>query len=221
MPLGALDQPDHAVEEGRAGRGGDADADPVGQHLRAAGDGRTIAAGFADDRSGFAGDRRLVDRSHALDHLAVGGDRIAGFDQDDIADLELGRRDEAIVLLIVCARDQLGLGLGALAAQGVGLRLAAALGDGFGEIGEQHGEPQPENDLELEADMPAAGEEVANEDHRGQHGDDLEHEHHRILDISVRGLSLTKAEPMAGMTIFGSSSADTGMLLRRWTVSIG
>jgi hypothetical protein len=33
-------------------------------------------------------------------------------------------------------------------AQGRGLRLAAAFGDRFGEIGEQHGEPQPEIDLE-------------------------------------------------------------------------
>ena len=38
--------------------------------------------------------------------------------------------------------------------------------------------------------------------------------------MSVRGLSLAKAEPMAGPTIFGSKSADTGMLLRRVEVSI-
>ena len=69
LPLGAFDQPDHAVEEGRARRRGDAHADPVGQHLRAAGDRRTVAAGFADDRRGFAGDRRLVDRGHAFDRL--------------------------------------------------------------------------------------------------------------------------------------------------------
>ena len=37
--------------------------------------------------------------------------------------------------------------------QRIGLRLAAAFGDRFGEIGEQHGEPQPEDDLELEADV--------------------------------------------------------------------
>ena len=35
----------------------------------------------------------------------------------------------------------------------VGLRLAAAFGDGFGEIGEQHGEPEPEDDLEGEAEI--------------------------------------------------------------------
>src|ERR1700730_4953568 len=40
------------------------------------------------------------------------------------------------------------------------------------------------------------------------------------LAISVRGLSLTKAEPIAGATIFGSSRADTGIRLRILEVSI-
>ena len=40
------------------------------------------------------------------------------------------------------------------------------------------------------------------------------------LDISVHGLSLTKAEPIAGRTILASDSADTGMRLRRCEVSI-
>ena len=52
--------------------------------------------------------------------------------------------------------QQLGLRLGAGLAQRVGLRLAAAFGDGFGEVGEQHREPQPEDDLEGEAEMLAA-----------------------------------------------------------------
>jgi len=41
----------------------------------------------ADDRCGFAGDRRFVDRSHALDHLAVRRNYVAGFDQHHVADL--------------------------------------------------------------------------------------------------------------------------------------
>ena len=49
-----------------------------------------------------------------------------------------------------------------------GLRLAAALGDRFGEVGEQHREPQPEDDLELEAEVLAAGHEVADQDDGGQ-----------------------------------------------------
>ena len=64
--------------------------------------------------------------------------------------LRLGAGDE-LVAPCVAAGQQLGLGFGALAPQQLGLRLAAALGDGFGEIGEQHGEPQPEDDLELES----------------------------------------------------------------------
>src|ERR1700756_1881780 len=38
--------------------------------------------------------------------------------------------------------------------------------------------------------------------------------------ISVRGLSLTKAEPIAGSTILGSVSAVTGIRLRKRDVSI-
>ena len=38
-------------------------------------------------------------------------------------------------------------------AQDSGLRLAAPFGDGFGEIGEQHREPEPEDDLEGEAEV--------------------------------------------------------------------
>ena len=92
LPLRALDQADHAVEEGRARRRGDPDLDPVGEHLRAAGDGRAVAAGLADHRRGLAGDRRLVDRGDALDHLAVGRDEVARLDQDDVAGLEARRR---------------------------------------------------------------------------------------------------------------------------------
>ena len=98
LPLGAFDQLDHAVEEGRAGRRGDAHLDPVGQHLRAAGHGRAVAAGLADDRRGLAGDRRLVDRGDALDHLAVGRDGVAGLDQDDVADLEARAGDQLVVV---------------------------------------------------------------------------------------------------------------------------
>jgi hypothetical protein len=50
------------------------------------------------------------------------------------------------------SRQQLGLALGAGLLQRFGLRLAAAFGDGFGEIGEQHREPQPQDDLEGEAE---------------------------------------------------------------------
>jgi hypothetical protein len=149
--------------------------------LRAAGHRGAIAARLADDRRRFTGNRRFVDRGHAFDHFAVRRNDVAGFDQHDVADFERGRRHQPIALRIARTGHELGLSLGALPPQRLGLRLAAAFGDGFGEVGEQHGEPQPQNDLKLEADMLAAGDEIADQNHRGQRRDDLEHEHHRIL----------------------------------------
>ena len=84
LALRPFDQGNHAVEEGRALRRGDTHLEPVGDHQRAAGDGRAVAAGLANDRRGLSGDGRLVDRGDALDHLAVGGDQVAGFDQHDL-----------------------------------------------------------------------------------------------------------------------------------------
>jgi hypothetical protein len=140
-----------------------------------------VTAGLANDRRRFAGDGGLVDRGHAFDHFAVGRDQLSGLDQDDVVDLQLGRGDQPIVLQIVPGQH-LGLGLGALAAERLGLRLAAALCNRSRKVGEQHCEPQPEDDLKLEADtLAAAGDQIANQDHRRQGADDLKHEHHRIL----------------------------------------
>ena len=58
----------------------------VGQDGGAAGDGGAVAAGLADDRRGFAGDGRFVDRGEALDDVAVAGDDVAGLDQHHVAD---------------------------------------------------------------------------------------------------------------------------------------
>ncbi len=69
--------------------------------------------------------------------------------------------------------------------QAVGLRLAAAFGDGFGEGREQHGEPEPERDLAGEAGVAADGE-VAQEQQRDQSRDDLGDEDHRIADQLAR-----------------------------------
>ena len=151
LPFGALDQRDHAVDEGRARRGGDPHLDEVGEHGRSAGDGRAIAAGLANDGRGLAGDRRFIDRGDAFDDVAVAGNDLAGFDQHDIAEAKIERvhpfDDAAEVLGIDIA---LGAGVAAGAAQSVGLRLAAPFGDGLGEIGEQHREPQPGGDLARE-----------------------------------------------------------------------
>jgi len=63
---------------------------------------------------------------------------------------------------------------------------AAAFGHRLGEIGEQHGEPQPHDDLEGEREVLAAGGEVAQENDSGQRRHDLDHEHHGVLDHERR-----------------------------------
>ena len=75
---------------------------------------------------------------------------IAGLNQHNLPEPELTcrRRHDQPRLLI---DDELGLRLFARLAQACGLRLAAPFGYGLGEIGEQHREPQPEDDLKLEA----------------------------------------------------------------------
>ena len=151
--LGAFHQRDHAIEEGRALRRGDAHLDPVGQHARAAGDGRTIAAALADHRRGFAGDRRFVDRGDAFDHVAVARDQVAGLHQHDVALLQVAVPAPTASSRAFMRREPLGRRLGARPAQRRRLRLAAAFRHRLGEVGEQHRHPQPEDDLEGEAEM--------------------------------------------------------------------
>ncbi len=164
-----FDQRDHPVDEGRARRGGDLHLDEVGQHRRSAGDGRSIAAGLANDGRGLAGDRRFIDGGDALEDLAVAGNDLARFDQDDIAEAKIERVHPFDAAAKVCGIDiALGARVAAGAAQSVGLRLAAPFGDGLGEIGEQHREPQPGGDLAREQSRPVVGHEVANEE-QGHH----------------------------------------------------
>ena len=88
-----FDQRDHPVEEALAGLRGDPNDDLVGEHPRPTCHGGAVAAGLADHRSRLAGDRRLVDRRDPLDHVAVGGDDLAGRDDDLVADRELQRSE--------------------------------------------------------------------------------------------------------------------------------
>ena len=83
--------------------------------------------------------------------------------------------------------------LGAGLAQGGGLRLAAALGHRLGEVGEQHGEPQPGGDEPGEEVLLAGGvAEVAEEQDRGEHAADQHHEHDRVAGLHA-GVELAEA----------------------------
>src|SRR5262249_17236871 len=110
--------------------------------------------------------------------------------------LELGGGHLAPVL-------QVGDRLGAGGAQRVGLRLAAALGERLGEVGEDDGEPEPDRHGEREPrGLGAAAEGGIPEgladpaDRRDQRAY-LDHEHHRVADL-VAGIELLDAGPQRG-----------------------
>ena len=141
LPFRAFDQRDHPIEKGVPGVGGHADLDPVRQHLRAAGHGRAVAAGLADHRRRFARDRRLVDRRHTLDDLAVGRDELAGLHHHHVVLAQRGgRHGLGLPAGGQPVRHRLGPGL----AQRVGLRLASPFGHRLGQVGEQDRGPQPQ-----------------------------------------------------------------------------
>ena len=50
-------------------------------------------AGFAGDGEGFAGEHGFIDAARAFDDDAVGGDAVAGADEDVVADVEGGDGD--------------------------------------------------------------------------------------------------------------------------------
>ncbi len=174
---------DHAVEEGLAGVGGDADLDLVGEDAGATGDGGAVAAGLADDGGGLAGDGGLVDGGHAFDDLAVAGDHGAGDDDAEVAGTEVGA---GAIFGSAVGTDADGDGIGLGAAEGVGLGLAAAFGHGLGEVGEEDGEPEPKGDLEIEAEGLFVGCEIADEINAGDDAANLDDEHDGILHHRAR-----------------------------------
>ncbi len=177
LPGRTLDQGDHPVDEGLAGLGRDLDDDPVREDLRAAGDGRAVAARFADDGRGLAGDGGLVDRGDAFDDVTVARDDVAGLADHEVADPQVG----AGYPLLVRADQAAGDGVRLRLAQGVGLGLAAALGDCLRQVGEDRGQPQPCRDRPAE---PVR--RVLDRQHGGDHRPHEDHEHDRRLDHDAR-----------------------------------
>ncbi len=151
---------DHAIEEGVALRRRDAHHDPVGNDQRAAGDGRAVAAAFADDRRGFAGDRP-TSFTEATPSMTSPSDwdEVARLDEHDVARLQLRGRHRPSTSPArrfgSCRRRDAAWRWSSVLhlAQRVRLRLAAPFRHRFGEVGEQHGEPQPDDDLEREAEV--------------------------------------------------------------------
>ena len=174
LPLGAFHQGDHPVQGRLARVGADTYQQPVGHHLGVAGHRRAIAAGLADHRRRFAGDGGLVDRRHPFDDFAVAGNHLAGLDPYHVALAQAAGSDalETAVGAPLIGGEALAAGL-----ETVRAGLATPLGERFGEIGEEHGEPQPEGDLQRHRGRHRLVGDEAQQG--GEHGGQFDHQHHR------------------------------------------
>src|SRR6202035_4247316 len=142
-------------------------------HDRAAGHRGPVAARLADHWRGLAGDRGLVDDRDAVDDVAVARNDLVRADDAAVTGLELGGGDGFERPVSGQAlRDRVL----ARPAERVRLRLAPAFGYGLGEVGEQHGRPEPERNEADEQAWPV--DELDRRDHRA----DLDHEHHGDAD---------------------------------------
>ena len=162
--------------------------DPIRQHVRAAGDGTEIPAGFTNDRGGFTGDGGFVYGSHAFDYFAVGRDRVTGLDQHDVF-LAQGQTIGQLHLGIArSAGELLCQHIFFCAAQRCRLCLAAAFRQRFGKICKQYREPEPERYAEYEScrrfALPAQCLEKQN---CRQNAADIDDEHHGVAPLCLRG----------------------------------
>ena len=174
LAVGAFDERDHAVQKRVPGLGRDLHDDAVGQHGRATGDGGAVAARLPDDRGRFSGDGRLVHRGDALDDVAVGRDDVARLAHDAVALAQRRGGDDVLGAVWI---EPSGHGLGTHLAQRLSLCLATALGHGLGEVGEEHGQEQPDRDRPVEQVGVRQG--LDERDHRPDQDD----EHDRVPDL--------------------------------------
>ena len=209
LPVGALDERDHPVDEALARLLGDLDDDAVRQHGGAAGDRGAVAAGLADDGCGLAGDRRLIHRGNAFHDVAVAGDGLAGFDDDDVALLQQRRGDLFFAPGSAGrpADEAAGHGGGLGLAQRLGLRLAAAFGDGLGEVGEEHRQPQPDHD------QPGEPGRIDDREDGAPRGADLDDEHDRVAPQRAR----VELAQRVGQRLPQHLRVEQAALNRAWT----
>ena len=92
-----------------------------------------VVAGLLLDRHGLAGQQRLVDRAGALLDDAVGGDLLAGTDDEAVAHCELLDRDAPLGAVGVEDGDVLGAELEQRLQRGAGAPLGARLEVAAGE----------------------------------------------------------------------------------------
>ena len=113
--------------------------------------------------------------------FAIARDQFAGRYAHHVALAQIARRDAFDAI----ADDQFGQRFGPRLAQRVGLRLAAPFGHGLSKICEEHREPQPDRNREIESGRPVTSK-VAHEEEQGDKRADFADEHHRIAKLPAR-----------------------------------
>ena len=172
----------------------------------AAGDGAAVAAGLADDRGRLAGDRRLVDAGDALDDVAVARDHLAGLDDDEVADLQVAagprcswppRSSRAVVCVLRrCA--------GARPAPCPGPRRRPRRGSRTARWAHSQSA--------IEISEQAAGRATASSG--GEHGADLDDEHHRVPHQRARVELAHRLRQRPARAVPGRTSRTTGPAVR-------
>ncbi len=202
---GPFHQGNHAVEEGTARRGRNLDDDAVRKDARSARDAGAVPASLADHGSRLAGDRRLVDGGHAIEDFAVAGNHLAGDHFHVVSRAERGGNrllDRPVRTETTGRRGPPRL------PQGVGLGLAAGLGDSRGEVREQQCRHQPEIQGQQIAEPCRAlvAQEVGDRIDDRQHRSHFDHEHHRVLPLDV-GAEHDERLPEGGLDQLGVEDA--------------
>ena len=150
-----------------------ANRNSVRNDARAGGNGGPIASGFANDGRTFPRDRSFIYRGDAFDHFTVGRDEIARIDDDHIIPPEHGSGHNLPVRKL-CVEFRFG------GTQRCGLSAPPPFRQCLGKRAEQHGQPQPANQLQLKpkSEFPAA----ERQQYREQQGDNRRSEKHGIFN---------------------------------------
>ena len=149
----AFDQRDHAIEERFARIRTDLDAQRVADDLCTARNaGANVGSRLLQHRCRLTGDGRFVHVRDPFDYFAVAGDDFPFADHDHVALAQVGGRDHLFASVAHAPRWCLFLSR----TQCVRLGLAACLSHRLREVGEEYGEPQPQRDLQREADIAGA-----------------------------------------------------------------
>ena len=128
----------------------------------------------------------LIDGCDAFDHVAVAGDQIAGLDQHDVALLQLAVRHTTCQFVAFSVASRLAAvsvrALRSVAACALP-RPSATASAKLANSTVTHSQTMI---WKVKPRWSAAGRKVAHEDHGGERGDDLDHEHHWVLDHQAR-----------------------------------